>query len=161
MCSSYSALWFQSCYWILMLQHGSLNVTNFHFEKWERKDAVFWDVAPFRSCVNRRFGGTYRFHLQGRKIRERGTSVSRWLQSADGGDTFFRNVGSHKIYTAPHPRRRYSSYSPPWKPQILRKIGSLHTAPSLIAYVTIGTKYFSKQFNLGHWSSQQLISACN
>jgi hypothetical protein len=27
----------------------------------------------------------------------------------DVGDTFLRNVGSHKIYTAPHPRRRHSS----------------------------------------------------
>jgi hypothetical protein len=43
------------------------------------KNAVFWDVAPCTSCVNRRFGGTYRLHLQGRKIRERGTSLSRWL----------------------------------------------------------------------------------
>jgi hypothetical protein len=47
------------------------------------KDAIFWNVAPCRSCVNRRFGGTYRLHLQGRKIRERGTSVCRWLQTAD------------------------------------------------------------------------------
>jgi hypothetical protein len=28
-------------------------------------NAVFWDMAPFRYFVNRRFGGTYRFHLQG------------------------------------------------------------------------------------------------
>jgi hypothetical protein len=42
------------------------------------KNAVFWNVAPCRSCVNRRFGGTHRHHLQGRKIREQGTSVSRW-----------------------------------------------------------------------------------
>jgi hypothetical protein len=69
------------------------------------KNAVFWDVAPCISCVNRRFGGRYRFHLQGRtsvsswpcrscvnrrfgrtyrlhlqgrNIRERGSSVSRW-----------------------------------------------------------------------------------
>jgi hypothetical protein len=34
------------------------------------KNAIFWDVAPCRSCMNRRFGGTYRLHLQGRKIRE-------------------------------------------------------------------------------------------
>jgi hypothetical protein len=27
----------------------------------------------------------------------------------DGGDMFLRNVGSHKIYTAPHLRRRHSS----------------------------------------------------
>jgi hypothetical protein len=31
------------------------------------KKAVFWDVAPFRYGVNRRFGGTYRLHLQGRR----------------------------------------------------------------------------------------------
>jgi hypothetical protein len=43
------------------------------------KNAVFWDVAPCRYCVNRSFGGMYRLHLQGTKIRERGTSVSRWL----------------------------------------------------------------------------------
>jgi hypothetical protein len=47
------------------------------------KNTVFWDVALCRSCVNQRFGGTYRLHLQGKKIRERGTSVSRWLKSAD------------------------------------------------------------------------------
>jgi hypothetical protein len=52
------------------------------------KNAVFWDVAPYRSCVNRRFGGTY---------------------PEDGGDTFLRDIGSHKIYTAPHPRRRHSA----------------------------------------------------
>jgi hypothetical protein len=45
------------------------------------KNVVFWDVALRRSCVNRRFGGTYRLHLQGRKIRERRTSVARRLQS--------------------------------------------------------------------------------
>jgi hypothetical protein len=45
------------------------------------KNAVFWDVALCRSCVNRCFGGIYRLHLQGRKIRERGTSMGRWLQT--------------------------------------------------------------------------------
>jgi hypothetical protein len=30
------------------------------------KKAFFWDVAPCRYGVNRRFGGTYRLHLQGR-----------------------------------------------------------------------------------------------
>jgi hypothetical protein len=38
-------------------------------------------VASCRSCVNRRFGWTYRLHLHGRKIRERRTTVSRWLQT--------------------------------------------------------------------------------
>jgi hypothetical protein len=43
------------------------------------KNATFLDVAPRRSCANRRFGGTYRLHLQGRKIHERRTSENRWL----------------------------------------------------------------------------------
>jgi hypothetical protein len=47
------------------------------------KNAVLWDVAACRSCVNRRFGGTYRLHLQGRKISERGTIMSRWLQTVN------------------------------------------------------------------------------
>jgi hypothetical protein len=45
------------------------------------KNAVFGDVVPCRSCVNSRFGGRYRLHLQGTKIRERGISASRWLQT--------------------------------------------------------------------------------
>jgi hypothetical protein len=49
------------------------------------KNAVFWDVVPCISCVNRRFGGTYRLHLQGRKICECGTSLCRWLQTAGLG----------------------------------------------------------------------------
>jgi hypothetical protein len=54
------------------------------------KNAVFWDMAPCSSCVNRRFGGTYRLHLQGRKIREWRTSVSRWL--ADYYTYFLENM---------------------------------------------------------------------
>jgi hypothetical protein len=50
------------------------------------KNAIFWDVTPCRSCENRRFGGTYRLHLQGRKIRERGTSVSRCLETEPLGE---------------------------------------------------------------------------
>jgi hypothetical protein len=53
------------------------------------KKAVLWDVAA--------------------------TACSRLLLACGffdpefGGDTFLRNVGSHKIYTAPHPRRGHSS----------------------------------------------------
>jgi hypothetical protein len=55
------------------------------------KNVVFWDVALYRSCVTRRFGGTYRLHLQGRKIRKGGTSVSRWLQTEP-------RVGNNQLY---------------------------------------------------------------
>jgi hypothetical protein len=32
--------------------------------------AIFWDIAPCTPYVNRRFGGTYHLHLQGRKSTE-------------------------------------------------------------------------------------------
>jgi hypothetical protein len=35
------------------------------------KSAVFWDITPWSPLkVNRRFGGTYCLHLQGRRISE-------------------------------------------------------------------------------------------
>jgi hypothetical protein len=47
-------------------------------------------------------------------IKDNSTGTcSRWFLAGgffcpeDGGDAFFRNVGSHKIYMAPHPRRRH------------------------------------------------------
>jgi hypothetical protein len=39
------------------------------------KIAIFWDIAPCSPYMNRRFGGTYHFHLQGRKSAEQETSV--------------------------------------------------------------------------------------
>jgi hypothetical protein len=36
------------------------------------ENAVFWDVPPCGYSDNRRFGGTCRLHLQGRKTREQG-----------------------------------------------------------------------------------------
>jgi hypothetical protein len=39
------------------------------------KNAVFWDVAPCRSCVNRRFGGTYFSTLKTEAILSSETSV--------------------------------------------------------------------------------------
>jgi hypothetical protein len=45
-------------------------------------------------------------------IQQSGTTCSRWFLARGcfyheyGGDTFLRNVGSHKIYTKPHARRR-------------------------------------------------------
>jgi hypothetical protein len=78
------------------------------------KNAVFWDVEPCKSCeMNRLFIGTYLLHLQGRKFSERRAIVilaRGFFYLENGGDTFLRNVGSfHRLYTAPHPRRRHSS----------------------------------------------------
>jgi hypothetical protein len=72
------------------------------------KNIIFWDMKPrsLLSC-NRRFGGTYRLHLQGRrnnfsKNKQAGglppafTLVSCSAYSSNlkmGGDMFLRNVG--------------------------------------------------------------------
>jgi hypothetical protein len=46
-----------------------------------RKNAVFWDMALILILCESTFRRKYRFHLKSRTIRERGTSVSRWLQT--------------------------------------------------------------------------------
>jgi hypothetical protein len=52
------------------------------------KKAMFWDVAPCRCGVNRRFGRSYRFHLQSRgenkKIRKQRDSEIRCKQGGVG-----------------------------------------------------------------------------
>jgi hypothetical protein len=61
-----------------------------------------------------------------RLVDQSAATCSRWFLARgifypeDGGDTFLRKVGSHNIYTSPHTRRRHSSQSQTWKPQILQ-----------------------------------------
>jgi hypothetical protein len=51
------------------IRKDQIRNTNIREELNMKKD-VFWGVAPCRNCVNRRFGGTYRLHLQGRRQEE-------------------------------------------------------------------------------------------
>jgi hypothetical protein len=51
---------------------------------------IFWEMTPCGSYKNRRFGGSYRLHLQGER---------------DVGDTILLNVGSYKSHTVSFPRR--------------------------------------------------------
>jgi hypothetical protein len=73
------------------------------------KKAVFWDVVPCRNSVNRRFGGTYSLHLQGRrkkKIRKRRTSLltcSRWFFARGFSSTF-------KMEAIRSPKSRLTQY---------------------------------------------------
>jgi hypothetical protein len=72
--------------------------------KLDIKRTTFWDITPCSPLkVNRRFGGTYRLHLQVRKIsRARNQVESRWQAGP--------NVGCLSTeYTALYPRRWYSS----------------------------------------------------
>jgi hypothetical protein len=60
------------------------------------KNAVFWDGALCRSAQSAATCSLW-FLARG------------YFYSEDGGYTFLPNVGSHKIYTAPHLRRQLSS----------------------------------------------------
>jgi hypothetical protein len=82
---------FPSWHPLTTLLRGKLTVGNLHFlcffhiikervTTLHKKNVVFWDVELCRSCVNGRCGRMYRLHHQGRKIRERRTSVSRRLK---------------------------------------------------------------------------------
>jgi hypothetical protein len=46
------------------------------------KNAVFWDVAPCRYCISRRFGVKYRLHLQGGRERKNARSRNQREQVA-------------------------------------------------------------------------------
>jgi hypothetical protein len=87
------------------------------------KNIIFWDVTPCSLLrCNRRFGETYRVHLQGRRKLYQHEPASTQMASKmfllkfffdpeDGGDVFLRNVGCISTdYTASHPRRLYSFF---------------------------------------------------
>jgi hypothetical protein len=58
------------------------------------KNVVFWDVTPYGSCKNRRFGGTYRLHHQGGENQR----ARRWLKNGVFWDV--TPCGSSKSHTA-------------------------------------------------------------
>jgi hypothetical protein len=72
------------------------------------KSSIFWDItkcSPLK--VNRRIGGTYRLHLQSRRISqarndgEASFLVRLFFDTEDGGDMFFRSAGwLSRDYTA-------------------------------------------------------------
>jgi hypothetical protein len=82
---------------------------------------IFWEMTPCGSYKNRRFGGSYRLHLQDARVRagyrvsyesvpiqELTTLLCNLLvlvHPEDGGDTILRNVGSYKSHTVSSPRR--------------------------------------------------------
>jgi hypothetical protein len=67
-----------------LLQQGSPHtyklISTYYIITWQSTPhniVIFWDIAPCNPYVNRHFGGTYHFHLQGRKSDENGTSVQQ------------------------------------------------------------------------------------
>jgi hypothetical protein len=92
------------------------------------KSIIFWDMTLCSPLsVNRRFGGTYRLHLQVWRVSQAtirqvvggkllaacllaGFCWTYFFDPEDGGHIFLRNVGWHSTdYTASYSRRWYSS----------------------------------------------------
>jgi hypothetical protein len=71
------------------------------------KNAVFWDVAPCRYFVNRRFGGTYRLHLQAHAGSSLVDSYTLKMEVIRFSETSVNKIPN----TGPHPGRRHSSFS--------------------------------------------------
>jgi hypothetical protein len=75
------------------------------------KSSVFWGIIPYSPLkVSRRFGGTYRLHLQGESLlatfSHAGFLLDLFFDPKDGDDMFLRNVGWLLTdYTALYPRR--------------------------------------------------------
>jgi hypothetical protein len=65
---------------------------------------ILWDIVSCSPYVNRRFGGKYHLHLQGRK------SVEQEISKEQNPDTYLRNVGSHTNYTALYTRTWQQSH---------------------------------------------------
>jgi hypothetical protein len=82
---------------------------------WRRVDLVWTDVSEERIASIFRVEKSVSEEPEWASGADRPATCSRWFfareffYSEDGGDMFLRNVGSHKIYTAPHPTRRHSS----------------------------------------------------
>jgi hypothetical protein len=77
---------------------------------WRRVDLVWTDISEERIASI--------FRVEKSASEEPAWAACTWrrwllvrgfLYPEDGSNTFLRNVGSHKIYTVPHPRRRRSS----------------------------------------------------
>jgi hypothetical protein len=62
--------------------------------------AIFWDIAPCTSYMDRRFGGRHHTYLQGRQetsvLQVAGLGSSSAVYRGDISDTFLRNVGTQR-----------------------------------------------------------------
>jgi hypothetical protein len=59
------------------------------------KNAVFWDVAPCRSSVNRRFGGTCHLHIQCSSLADFSTLKMEATRSSETSVQFTRSTRRH------------------------------------------------------------------
>jgi hypothetical protein len=80
------------------------------------KSSVFLDITLYsRLTINRSFGGTYRFHLQGRRIcharnqRQAGSKQTLFFGPKYGGKMFLPNIGCFSTDCMALYLRRYIS----------------------------------------------------
>jgi hypothetical protein len=74
-----------------------------------KKSSVIEKCPQTRGVHSERFHCSWVF-LTGGSVCCHLLLARRFFYPEDGSDMFLRNAGSHTIYAAPHPRRRYSSF---------------------------------------------------
>jgi hypothetical protein len=75
------------------------------------KSIIFWDMTPcsLLSCA-RRFGGTYRLHLQGRRNRQACRLLARWFAEPISSTLKMEAISSSETSGATQwPTRRHIS----------------------------------------------------
>jgi hypothetical protein len=106
------------------------------------KCTVFWDITPCSPLkVDRRFGGSYRLHLQGPIIRARYLRESRWQTGWFTTDC-----------TALYPRRQCSSLMKMFENELLRR-----TFRHKVDEVTWGSRKLNTEKLSNFYPSQSII----
>jgi hypothetical protein len=147
--SCYLGMWLQrrrkvaKISWYGLSPGRVLNAVSAKYKENHVKNVVFWDVAPCRSCVNRRFGGTYWLHLQDRKIRERGTSVRMWLQT----ESPVENIQLYIFLPW-----RWSPYVPP-KRRFTQDLHGVTSQKTFFIVTAVKTSNLTEPFNCGIWKT--------
>jgi hypothetical protein len=115
---------------------------------------VFWDItlcSPLK--VNRRLGGTYRFHLQGRRISkkpERNQVASipwRWRRHVPP---------KRQLSSNPHAKRTVTSDASCWVPRV-----GLPLLPSLSLWLTLAPSFQQCWLMMViDWEGRKIDSGC-
>jgi hypothetical protein len=75
------------------------------FSSYVIKDQIIRGKLRTPKCTRKFYRGQFSLNV----TYSRWFLARRFFYLQDGSDMFLRNVGSHKIYTAPHPRKGHSS----------------------------------------------------
>jgi hypothetical protein len=124
-------------YWICILLQPQRVATYFKFTCWiwgshiDEYEKFFWDITPCSALsVNRRFGGTCRLHLEGRK--DKLSKKSAWKQMARLPSSGSKKPAWKQLATCFHANFLLGLFFRPWRwrwhvpPKLRLTLNGLH-----------------------------------